>query len=216
MTLHRIRNFQRPVNLSSNVGLAPLTAWQWLLCAAAVVGVIACGTDKQIAFLCGSGNIPHHLSPLHLVVLVVGVIVTVCVSATVVVGDLRTFANKVAVGGRVQQNGAGDVGLHGESPNGGDVQHNITLQRYSAHAIPIGQLFLQFNAGWPFFLGKRRQAGFQNNPISTHFTGRDSPLTAELKNPLLANAKRAGGFLWGANQIKCGLCHAEQHSGVAA
>jgi len=102
---------------------------------------------------------------------------------------------------------AGDVGcIHFRNPNSGDVQHSLTIHNYSAHA----RLLFSRSAIFSLLLGKRQQTAGQNSPVAAHLASQNAAIAAELKNPFLGQSKGFGRFGWGANQIKCGLCHSQQ------
>lgn len=216
MTSHQIRDFQSPVNLPGYVCFAPLAAWKRVFGAALVLGIVTGGTNEQVALKRRAGGIPHHLCPLHLIRLVVGVIEAVCVCASVIVANLRRVGIVVNVQGRVNKSGASDKDVHLKTSNGGDVQHDSILPSYSASTIPNLQLFSNFDAIRARLFGEGVDAGSEDYPVATHFTGMNAALTAELKHPFYAHSKRFGGVFRRANQVKCGLCHAKQHTGEVA
>lgn len=210
--LSLIRNFQRPINLASYVSFAPLAARQWIVATACILRVITGSTDKQIALMWRAGSIPNHLGPFHLVGLVVRVIKAVCVSAAVVIANLRPVAIVVSVARRMNQNRAGDKDVHGKTPNGGEAQHATIIPIHSARA----RLLFSRSAVFSLLPGESQQAATQNNPVSPHLAGQDSAITTELKNSLLGQSERFSRFSRGANHIECRLCHAGQFSEVAA
>ncbi len=222
MNLNLVRNFQRPVNLASYVSFAPLAAWERLLvtfvASLCMASVITRGANEQVALKWRAGNIPNQLCPFHLVGLIVSVVKAISVSAAIVVRDLQGAVVVAACGtdGRWSQSGTGNKDVHGETPNSGGVQHTHNIPSYSAHARPKDELFSQLNTIWPLLLGKCQQTTGENNPVAAHFSGQNATVAAELKNPFLGQSENCGSFGGCANQIKCGLCHSQQHSGVAA